>query len=440
MTAPLPSEPPDLARPGARRRNPWWIPPFLGRVPPLEDHHLRALGIVTLGLFFEAYDMSLLTSALKHIAEDLQIAQERLGFHLGAVRLGGLIAFLLLPLADRMGRRRVFLLSMLGMSVCTLATALAQNPVQFVASQIAARAFLATLAAVGVVMLAEELPAAHRGWGVGILGALSACGHGAGALLFAAIDVLPGGWRALYGIGAIPLLLLPTFRRRITETGRFRRHQEREAAGAPSFAPLRSLLALARANPGRAGVLGAAALIQALGAISLFQFAALFVQQVHGWEPWRYSAMLMTSGALGIVGNVVAGRLGDRVGRRRIGVASFVVLPVAGIAFYTGPGWVLPLAFIVVVFANSAADVIIRVFSTELFPTAQRGAAAAWLALLQTIGWIVGLWIVGVGTTAGHTIHAMVSYVAVILIAPVVLLARLPETKQRELEETSGEL
>lgn len=437
MTAPLPSSPapPDPAPP--RRRNPWWIPPFLGRVPALEDRHLRILGIVSLGLFFENYDLSLLTSALKHIAEDLGIAQDRLGFYLGAVRLGGLAAFLLLPLADRVGRRRVFLISVLGMSVFTLATALAQTPLQFVAFQLATRAFLATLAAVGVVMLAEELPAEHRGWGVGILGALSACGHGAGALLFAAIDVLPGGWRALYAIGAIPLLLLPMFARRITETARFRRHQEQQAE--PSAAPLRSLLALARANPGRAGMLGAAGMINALGAISLFQFASLFVQQQHGWEPWRYAAMLMTSGAIGIIGNVVAGRLGDRIGRRRVGLLAFTLFPIAGIAFYNGPGWVLPLAFVAVVFANSAGDVIIRVFATELFPTSQRGAAAAWLTLLQTVGWILGLWVVGAGTVLGLSLPAMVSLVASTLFLAGILLTRLPETKQRELEETSGE-
>ncbi len=422
-----------------RTRNPWWIPPFLGRVPALEDRHLRILGIVALGLFFENYDLSLLTSALKHIAGDLGIAQERLGFYLGAVRLGGLAAFFLLPLADRLGRRRVFLLSVLGMSVFTLATALAQTPVQFVAFQLLSRAFLSTLAAVGVVMLAEELPAEHRGWGVGILGALSACGHGAGALLFATIELLPGGWRSLYAIGAIPLLLLPMFRRRIAETARFRRHQAEQAGLASSAAPLRSLLALARANPGRASLLGAAGMIQALGAISLFQFASLFVQEQHGWEPWRYAAMLMTSGAVGIVGNVVAGRLGDRIGRRRVGLFAFVLFPVAGILFYNGPGWVLPLAFVAVVFASSAGDVIIRVFATELFPTAQRGAAAAWLTLLQTIGWILGLWVVGAGTVLGLDLPAMVSLVAASLFVPGILLVRLPETRQRELEETSGE-
>ena len=434
------SAPPDSPGPRRRRRNPWWIPPFLGRVPDIEDRYFRILGIVTLGLFFESYDLSLLTSALKHIAEDLRMAEEQLGFYLGAVRLGGLLAFLLLPLADRLGRRRMFLVSLVGMSVFTLATALAQTPTQFVIFQLLTRAFIATLSAVGVVMLAEEFPAAHRGWGVGVLGALSAFGHGLGAMVFAAIDVLPYGWRSLYAFGALPLLLVPLFRRELQETVRFQLHREQrsQAAGSPE-ASLRSLLALARGNPRGAAVVGGAGLVHALGAISVFQFASLFVQNEHGWVPWHYSVMLLTSGAVGIIGNVVAGRLGDRVGRRRVGMAAFTLFPIAGIAFYNGVGWMLPLCFIAIVFSSSAADVIVRVFSTELFPTAQRGAAAAWLTLLQTVGWIFGLWLVGGGRWAGVSLPVMISVVSASVLIAGLLLLQLPETRQRELEELSEE-
>ena len=38
-------------------KNPWWIPPFLGGVPPIEPHRMRLLGMVTLGMFFEQYDL-----------------------------------------------------------------------------------------------------------------------------------------------------------------------------------------------------------------------------------------------------------------------------------------------------------------------------------------------------------------------------------------------
>lgn len=445
VTTPVPCEPeeaPGPPEPSARhpRRNPWWIPPLLGRVPDVDDRHLRVLGLVTLGLFFENFDLSLLGNALKHIAEGLAIGEQEVAFYLAAVRAGGLLAFLLLPLADGIGRRRVYLASLVGMSACTLASGFAQTPLQFVACQMAARVFIATLAAVGVVMLAEELPARHRGWGIGMLGALSAVGHGVGALLFAMVDWLPGGWRALYVAGAAPLVLLPFFRRAIQETARFGEHRASVTAtrGGPR-ALLRSIVRLASTSRRRAALVGAAGLLQALGAISVFQFAPLFLQTEHDWLPWQVAAMVVGAGALGIVGNVAAGRLGDRIGRRIVGSAAFLLFPVAAIAFYNGPTWALPPCFVVIVFASSAGDVIVRAFSTELFPTSQRGASAGWLTLLQTIGWVTGLVLVGAGTWIEVPLSRMVSTVAIGVAGAGLLLLLLPETRARELEELSAE-
>ena len=49
-------------------------------------------------------------------------------------------------------------------------------------------------------------------------------------VLFAAIEWLPFGWRSMYALGILPLLLLPMFRREIRETRRFARHRDQRAA------------------------------------------------------------------------------------------------------------------------------------------------------------------------------------------------------------------
>jgi len=421
------------------RQNPWWIPPFLGSVPDLDPRLLRTLGLVTLGMFFEAYDLSLLASALKQIGEGLGIAASDFGFYLGAIRSGGLAAFAIVPLADRWGRRRVFLGSLVAMSVGTLATAFAQTPLQFLALQIATRAFLASAAAVGVVMLTEEMPAAHRGWGIGMLGALAACGHGLGALFFAAVNVLPFGWRALYAIGILPLLFLPRIRRTLQETARFREHQrlQGDAQRTGLAASLRSLGALARSHPGRAAGVGMTGFVEAFGSISVFSFASWFAQTRHGWAPWQFSTMVLTAGAVGIVGNIVAGRLGDRFGRRAVGITTFAIYPLAAMGFYAGPSWTLPLCFALIVFTSSAGDVVVRAFATELFPTSQRGASAAWQTLLQTLGFILGPWVVGALAPRSEDLPQTIRLVSATLFAASLFVWLLPETRGRELEAIS---
>ncbi len=132
----------------------------------MEPRLRRLLGLVSLALFFESYDVSMLTSALKHIADDLAIAPQALAGWLSLIRLGALPAFLLVPFADRLGRRTVFLASLVGMSVGTLATAFVQTPVQFVVAQMAIRTFLVAGAAVAIVIVTEEFPAEHRGWAI----------------------------------------------------------------------------------------------------------------------------------------------------------------------------------------------------------------------------------------------------------------------------------
>lgn len=423
-----------------QRSNPWWIPFWFGRAPELAPAQTRMLALVVLGTFFEAYDLSLLSSAVKHISDELAIGERELPFVLAAVRFGGFFAFALLPLADRVGRRRVFLAAILGMSLGTLATAFAQTAAQFVVLQVFARTFMLIAASVGIVMLAEELPAEHRGWGIGILGALGAFGHGLGAALFALIDLLPFGWRALYGVGALPLLALPAMRRSLRETARFEAHRAARAEGPGEprgIGWLRPLLGLARAHPGRALIVGLAGFSLAFGAISVFQFASYFLQRTHGWAPWQYSLMLFVGGGIGIVGNVVAGRLGDRFGRRGVGFVALALYPLAAIAFYQGPALALGACFALIVFTSNAGDVVIRAFSTELFPTSQRAASAGWLTLLQTCGFIAGLGIVGTAMQSGADLPRVISLASLSVLLAAACMLLLPESRGRELEALS---
>jgi MFS family permease len=438
VSTPHPTEPPTLHE---RSRRPWWIPHFLGGVPDIEPRLLTLLGLVSLAIFFEQYDLSMLTSALKFIAADLGMAEADLGRYTSLMRLGALPAFVIIPFADRIGRRRLFLISVVGTSVATLLTALSQTATQFVAYQIVMRTFLVTGLAVTFVIVAEEFPAAHRGWAIGMLGALGACGQGLGAAVFAAIHYLPYGWRGLYLIGIVPLLMLPRFRRGVHETARFERHRDRHAAAHDDWSSpmnwLQPLIELARRHPLRAMGIGAVGILGPFGSMAVFQFIGYFTQTVHGWEPWRFSVMVLLGGGIGIIGNVAAGRLGDRFGRRIVGLVFMSVFPAFVWIFYGGPGWSLPLAWTVLVFCATASDVVVRALSTELFPTSHRSAAAGWLSFVSTVGAAASLGIVGLWTRAPGDLARMISLLSLSMLAAGAFLLLLPETSRRELETIS---
>jgi MFS transporter, putative metabolite:H+ symporter len=419
-------------------RNPWWIPPFLGGVPDVEPRLITLLGLVSMALFFEQYDNSMLTSALKFIADDLGVAEHDLGGFLALIRLGAVPAFLIVPFADRIGRRRVFLAAVFIFSLGTLATAFTRTPAQFVATQMVARTFMLTASAVAFVIVTEEYPALHRGWAIGMLGALSACGNGLGAGLFAAIDRLPYGWRSLYAIGLVPLLLVPVLRRRVQETRRFNQHRATDPHHDGGVAGwYRPLLRLASAYPGRALGIAAAGGLMSVGEVSVFQFTGYFTQTVHHWTPLQFSLMFILGGGVGIIGNVVAGRLGDRLGRRTIGFVFLALFPLFAWAFYHGPGWSLPISWTLFVFCNTAGGVVVRAFSTELFPTSFRGTSAAWLSLTQSIGWVLGLLLVGLGTNAPGDIARMTSLTGLAVLVAAFAVLALPETFRQELETLS---
>jgi MFS family permease len=418
------------------RQNPWWIPPFLGGVPEgVEPAHLRVLGFVTLAMFFENYDLGMFGNALPQIAATFGLDKAAQGTFTAMTRFGALPAFLLLPFADRIGRRRILLLSIAGMSVGSFATALAQSPLQFVIAQLATRTCIVAAAITSFVVVSEEFPARHRGWGIGMLGGVGAIGYGVGALVYGAIEWLPFGWRSLYALGVVPLALLPAFARGIRETGRFAALGER-AGGAPGA--LTALGELVQRHPRRALAIALIGALSSAGTGPSFQFVSEFLQTERGWSPGTFAALTVVFGAFAIIGNPVAGRLGDRFGRRTVAACVLALFPLASLAFFAGPAAWVALPWTAMVFLSMATTVTVRTLATELFPTSLRGTGAGSLALLETIGVGAGLlfYAAAVGAFGSQSIALPLVALACLGAAASVYLA--PETARRELEDVTA--
>lgn len=414
------------------------LPPFLlRRIPPLTRRQWRVFWISTTASFFDDYDGALLSLALKQIQHGLGVAEARLGPMLSAIRLGYLTSLLISPLADVVGRRRLLLYTIVGYTIFTGLSAIAPNEGAFIASQFIARGFSGAETAVSLVILAEEVEAAVRGWAIGLQGALAITGYGLAAIVFATVTVIPFGWRGLYATGLIPLLLIIPLRRLLPESKRF---ESQNLIGARPTNIIKPLVSMFKVYPGRLAMLVAVSFLNAIGASPANFFFPLYLQRVHDWSPAQVSSLIIFAGALGILGNVAGGRVSDRLGRRRAGALCMAAGPLLTVWVYTTRSNIVILAYILWLFFNSASGTIMNAYSAELFPTSYRSAAASAFGVASKTGGALGLFFEGLLYVFAHSHWSAIRYLTIFwVIAPIVLLIFFPETASRELEAVSSE-
>lgn len=411
--------------------------PFIARqFPPFTPRQWRVFGISTTAGFFDFYDAALLSLALKQIQQGLGIAEAGLGAMLSTIRLGYLASLAISPLADVFGRRRLLLYTIIGYTVFTALSAIAPHRGSFIAAQFVARAFSGAEATVSLVILVEEVDAAVRGWALGMQGALAISGYGLAAIAFGEITIIPFGWRGLYTLALVPLVLIIPIRRILPESQRFEREQ---AAGLAPTNPLEPIIALIRAYPGRFAIVVTVLFFYSMGSATAWAFVPKYLQEMHHWTPRRLSSLYVFGGAIGILGNIVAGRTSDRFGRRRMG--AFYMAAGAGLMlwFYAGTGGVVGL-WVVLLFCDQAAQMLMNAYGSELFPTSQRAAALGAIKVMGYVGGSIGLLLEGVLYSVARSHWGAIRLLtAPWMAAAIAMYILFPETAGQELEAIAPE-
>ncbi len=412
-----------------------WLP-FLAGAPELTQRQWRVLGLVSLATLFDQYDLSLFGMALPQIQAGLGIAEADVGWLGSILRMGSLPALFIALAADRIGRRRALLGTILGYTALTGATAFATDPHTYVTLQFLARMFGTAEMLLAVVVISEELPPESRGWGIGALFAIKSCGVGLAAILLPLAARSPQGWRGLYLVGLVPLLVLAWLRRSLPETARF---EAREQVGeqTPLWQPVARLV---RDYPGRFAATAAIAVFYSLGIAAADLMGPKYLQQAQGWSAGQVSMLYGFGGAIAICGAPVAGRLSDRFGRFRMTIVAGLSVFALFLAFYNSGGvWLVPL-WIVLIFMLIGHDTLLSTYGAELFPTSHRSTAAGARLGLATIGAGIGLALESTlyGVTGSHW-SAISILLGAALLAPLVVALAFPETAGRSLEEISPE-
>jgi MFS family permease len=385
----------------------------------LDSSDRKLLVLLGAAFFIGQYDMTLLTLALPDVQASFSIAEEDLGKLIAVARLGAIPAILLALVADRIGRRRLLVLTLLGLSCFSLATAFSGSATQFMIFQSSARLFVTLEEILAVIFALEMLPARHRGWGVGFLAAMGGLGSGLASVLYGAVETMPGGWRALYILCGFAILPVAWLRRGLPESAMFA--QQADGLQRTFWAPVREIFSEHRKAVWCLALIAASFWFQ-IGAT--LNFMSKYLQTTQGYSPGQVSLLFVVAGGVAIFGNIIAGRVSDAVGRRPTLAVGILVNCVALIAFYNSSGMLLPLAWIAALFSFFVVEVIVNIVSGELFPTSCRSTAASMRTIFSVLAGAVGLAVEGslYTLTGSHSASLSLMALSSLLGLPAVLL------------------
>ena len=420
-----------------------WLRPFPGLRPPgtMTRRQERVFLLVGLAALFAGYDMNIYGFAIPQIQASLNIPEDQIGPTVMWFRLAAFAAIGIAASADLVGRRRLLLFTIIGQGLATLATAFSQTRGEFVALQIATRIFGYSEEMLCVVVIVEEVAMTSRGWANGMLAAMGNQGAGIAAIVFGFVNILPYHWRALYVLGAVPLFIVGFLRRRLPETKRFAIREE-EVKRLTSRAGEALVLArrLALEHPARLATVIIAVAAWGFAIAPAAVLGNKFLQQPLGYAPQQTTMLLIPGGFVALVLNIRAGRLSDRVGRKRVLIPATLLGAIAFAAFYSGVrGWLIPPLWVAAYFSLFTCDALLAGFATELFPTAYRATVSGLRYTAGTLGGALSLKLEGQlydhFQAHGPAISIFLAAVPITAIA----LAFLPEAAGKSLEEIAGE-
>lgn len=326
-----------------------------------------------LGLFVDGFDLQMLSITLPSLKAEWGLTNTQAGllatWSLGGMAIGGMGGGWL---ADRFGRVRTAAWMIILFSVGSLLLGFAQSYEQFIAIRFITGLGLGAEYTICTMLMAEYVPTRMRTTVLGTLQASYSLGYLAAALLAGAI--LPTyGWRWMYYIAVVPVVLAVFLRRYIPEPLSWQNRSK-----APRTRQNNELLLIWQDKTVRKYFM-----LWAL-ASTLLQFGYF---GVNTWLPSYVASELgidfktMTTYIIGtytaaIVGKIVTGWLADRFGRRVMyaigGIATAVMLPV--LFLFQTPGTIV-LLMIVFGFLYGMPYAVSATYMNESFPTHLRGTA-----------------------------------------------------------------
>lgn len=407
------------------------------------------VALATLAIVFDGYDLVVYGTIVPTLMADStqigEISAQQAGA-LGSYALVGVMVGALVTGAfgDRVGRRKTMLVNIVWFSVGMGATATSTSVTSFGILRLLTGIGVGGLVATAGAVVAEFAPAGKRNlYNAIVYSGVPAGGVLASLLAIGLRDVI--GWRGLFWIGALPLLiLLPLALTKLPESPQWllsRGRREDATAVSEKFG-----IPLPTETPAPAEKVGFAALATrryAVGTalLGLMSFAGLLL--TYGLNTWlpkimadagydakgSLSFLLVLNGGA-IVGGLVASRFADRSGPQRVIATTFVLAALSLVLLTVGfPPSVLMVAVAVAGVGTIGTQVLVYGFVSNYYETSARAAGVAWCAGFGRLGGIVGPLVGGLLIGAGLSNDVNFHIFAVIAVAGALVTILVPASR-----------
>lgn len=390
-------------------------------------HHARLITGVGVAWLFDAMDVGLLSFVIAAISKEWSLSAVQMGWIGSVSSLGMAIGAIVFGImADRIGRKKVLLITLFMFSLGSLASAFASGLMVFLILRLIIGAGLGGELPVASTLVSESVAPEHRGRAVVLLESFWAAGWLVSALI--AYYVMPTwGWRLALILTGLCALYGLWMREGIQESPQFTGETKK-----PGF--ISAMKAIWTKEHLRATIM-----LWVVWFMVVFSYYGMFlwlpsVMVMKGFSMIHSFAYVLIMTLAQLPGYFTAAWLIEKWGRKKV-LATFL-LGTAVSAFGFGlasTATTLIISGILLSYFNLGAWGALYAYSPEQYPTAVRSSGSGLAAGVGRIGGIVGPMFVGALLTKGASftfIFGIFTISILIAVAAVVFLGR--ETMEKK--------
>jgi MFS family permease len=464
------------------------IPARMDRLPWSKWHWMVVIGLGTVWILdgLAVTIVGAIGGRLTEAGSGLELTAAQVGSAGSAYILGACLGALYFGrLADKIGRKKLFMLTLLIFMTGSVLTAFSMNFAWFLACRVITGAGVGGEYSAIHSAVDELIPARVRGavdliiggsfWIGTILGSLASL-----LLLNTSLFALDVGWRIAFGLAAVMAVAILLVRRNVPESPRWLflhghdaeaervtrgiERQVTEATGQELIQPRRTIRVKQRGPMGIGEIAGVVFKMypkrtfvglslftgQAFLYNAIFFTYALVLTEIYGVNPSSVGLYLLPFAVGNFAGPLLLGRFFDTIGRKPMIAGTYILsgilLVITGILFNNGTldATTQTIAWCIIFFFASAGASAAYLTVSEIFPMETRAMAIAFFYATGTIvGGFGGPLLFGALIQSGEPGQIFIGYLvgaAVMIVGGIIQATMGVEAAQRDLEDIAPPL